>query len=575
MPDSKLSFKIKAVDDTKNAFTSSTKNTKAFLANLKDIGKFTKGLPNIFKEFSKQFSKVTTDSKKTEDNFKKMSQHSKKMRGSGEDVADVLKNVNREDVALMQVLKEKGKAFQSSFKENGRDNTTKNPIQEALQSPTGTKINLLRVDKIDAGTINGLGSSGGSGGGGGIKSPEMPGEAGEAGGKGMGALGKAGMVGAIAAAVIGTIYGVLSSRQSAFKNQAEAQILGLQTMGFGANNRMGGFYQGINNGLGGQLKGSQQVSMMSAFAKQTGAGRNQLEGLTQEENNLAQIQNAYGYDAGQLGGWAGNLQRFGQGSSGQGLLLGAMQTAKDSGMGGARQEEFISDLQDAMTDAVYNGSARSAKDLTDNLGTLMKTNDERLKVMAPQILQGSTQGMNQAGFMKGGAAESYMYQSVLLQRKKRGESTSQEDIANQLQGQNKGDWLKTMQDVITTVQQQFGKGYQGAMAMSNMPGFQNFGSYQQILKEMENIKAGTPTTNGNISQDIQQRNQQLQNPLYFTQTQDVRESMNTLSNANKNASVAVDEFRNALQKSINFLSDPVSWFLSKKYATTSNKKGTK
>jgi hypothetical protein len=543
-----LKFKLSIIDTTKKQLASARDNFKNLFKNISsssktDFGKATKDVENFYKTISKE------------------SKRAKVGRGGGalEQTAGVLGAVNREDVALMQAIKEKGKSLQERFRQKNVTEMTKDnsPLGSNTQTTGQAKFHKISANELHVLKITGTGMRGGSVTGQ-TSSDKLREEmkdvsgTGKGGGAG-GALGKAGIVGAIAMAVIGTIYAAMSSRAEAFRTAANQQMAGIQSMGFGSATGPAGLYTGFKSGNKGAmygLTGAQQVEMMSAFSKQTGAGRNQAESLMTGQNNLAQMQNAFGFNSGQLGGWAGTFQRFGQGKSGMGMLQQSLQGAQNVGMGGARSEEFINDMQEALTQAVYSGSKRSFDDLDKSLGALMKTSDERIKVLAPQILQSSTQAMQQASLLKGGMGESYMYQSVAQMRRQRGESTTPEDISRQLSGKSTGDWLKSMQDMITMTRKQYGGGYQGGVALSNLPGFENIKDVDTINEIASQILGGGVQNKGDLSKILQGRLESIQQPLAMTQMQDVRESTNTITEANKLCADAVFKFRDVIEKGI-------------------------
>jgi len=568
-------FKINIIDETKKNLARAKDNFKTFFKNISGSSKTDFGKAS--KDVEKYYKTLNTESKKF-----------KKGRGVGEGVTHVLESVNREDVALMQAMKEKGKSLKEDLQQRRKEKSGTGFGDESSSDIRGqsrqAKFRTITATELTVSKITGAKIQGG---GTGLTAQDKLREemkdvsgTGKTGGGG-GALGKAGIAGAIIMATIGAVYGILSARAEAFRTAGNAQMQGIQQMGFGSTTGPAGFYRGFMRNQKGQdvvdarnayygLTGSQQVEMMSSYAKQTGGGRKQTEGIV---NQLAQLQNAYGFGPGQLGEWAGNYQRFGQGQNGVSTLMKTMQTAKDVGMGGARSEEFIRDMQEALTQAVMQGSQRSVDDLDKSLGALMKTSDERLKAMGPEILQSAMQTTGQAAMMEGGSKESFVFQAVQRGMQKKGMRAGLSDVQDELNDH----LLETQQMTIDAVEQLMGKGTRNAAMMMQrvVPGFEKFTDPRQILKEAENIKTGAPVTGtkGYVGAEISDRLKTQRESMYYTQFQDVRESANTLIDANKLCAAAVNEFRNALENTIKGISDWIGKLtgLSKSMPTTSHK----
>jgi hypothetical protein len=475
---------------------------------------------------------------------------------TADQASSVLGAVNREDIAIMEAVRAKGKSLQEFAKQS------KNLKNSSDESNLGDNISSLRkgnaqfnkitatelkVTKITGGGVSGgrgrsLGTTGGS--------ASQTKEEGLKEGLKTGAL--IPIAGAVLAA-LGATYAIISSRGAAFTQAAKQQYGGLQTLGFSGNGP-GGFYKGIRREDYG-VTGSQQVEMMASFARQTGTNKQMLESLFQGNTNFAMLQNAYGFGAGQLGQWAGNIQRFGQGKNGRNGLLDVMQMGTNVGMGGARQEEFINDFQEAMTQAVYTGSSRSVTDLTKSLGTMMKTPDERLKALAPQALQSMMGSQMQASMLKGGVQESWRFQAVQYQLQKqydkegKGQRVKFEDIQDILD--QKGTLAEKY--LVQTMQEKFGKGTALSLMLSQFGEFK--GGRKAVLSQAQNWLTGTPKTKTTIGEEVSTRMEGTKEARYYTQMQDVRESTNILTEANKTAATVVDEFRDKIEQAIQKLTE--------------------
>lgn len=561
-----LKFKIGAIDDTKSAFDSSKKNLQDYKKEVGELIKKSKKAENPFKKmgthlkaFQKEFSKINKSQQKTNTAFKKMSD-------AGDDLADTLKNVNKEDVVIAEKLAQKGKAMQQNLK--GPDQKQKTDQQQkqmmdqlkSTQNLSQQTIQLLKVDKIETKNFSGKTTSAQKGLGkelGNKLSEKLDKNLSE----GLGKIGAGvGMVAGGFIAAIGVAYSVMSAKATAFRQAAQQQITGLQQLGFGANERFagqkaaGGFYSGYSGQFRGQnfyMTGQQQVEAMTAFAKQTGTNKNQLNQMMyggQGTLPLGALTQAYGLNAGETAGTAGLFQRFARpGEGGMETLMKTMAGAEKVGMGGSRIKEFMDAMQEAVTQAVYDGSQRSNDSLVKGLETLMGTQDERLKALAPEILKSSTQVMSQAAMLGGGPQGNFMFQSVLNQMKSKGGGGSVFDVMEQLAS---GDWLQNAQAALTEARKRSG-GNEQWTAFNLMKGMGlNISSpkAQQELAKM--IEAGTTGTQGLtqelFQQEVQKRLQNTAKMIEETTKADYVESLHTLSEANLDAAKAVNSLREVI-----------------------------
>jgi hypothetical protein len=555
-----LKIKLSIIDNTKKNLDKSKSNFKNFFKD------------SFSKDEKKKVDDYYKNIKKNQDKINQENKRSGGLKGLGDTTTNTLKSLNREDTALMEAIRNKGKELKS-YKKIDPDRMTDKDRREiegfnnstkSISNNTSSKIDSINVNEIKVQKISGTG----------VEQQQYSSnyrqkkssvskidngigdfDSGKTQNEGLKEGIKSGslipFVG-IALAAAGAIYSVMSSRAEAFRGSANQQIGNIQSSGFGSNGP-GGFYTGFQK-AGYGLTGSQNAEIVGQYTKQT--GYNQSKTLQNMDiDKLAKLQNAYGFNAGQLGNWTGNLQRFGKGKNGVDLLNQTMQTAQNAGMSGARSEEFINDMQEALTNAVMSGSKRSVDDINKSLGVLMKTSDERLKVLAPGMLQSAMQSTGQSAMLEGGAKESFIFQSVQAQMQKRnnGKEVSIESIQNQLND----NMQQTMLDVINQVESQFGKGTtSSAMMMHNIGlGFEKITDTRTIKEMMSNIKQGYATSgvNGTIEGETTGRLEQNKESLFYTQFQDVRESVNTLTDANRLCAESVNKFRQALEDSINGL----------------------
>ncbi len=557
-----LSFKIGAKDDTKNAFNSAKKNIKDYKKEISDLIKKSKRTENPFKKMGKQLKGFTKEFKEINKQQKNVFASFKKMGDAGDDIADTLKNVNREDVIIAEKMAQRGKGMQQQSQQ----------VAQQLQQPQKDQksqmqsVKLLRVDKIETKDFIG-------------KAVSKKGEnqlvkkvSGELTKKidknmseGMQKIGAGigmGFGGVVAA--IGVLYSVMAAKASAFKAASRQQIGGLQQLGFGAREVVpgqkaaGGFYSGYRGvGPGGgefYLTGQQQVEAMTGFARQTGGNRKQLERMMYGRRSkfpLGALTQAYGLNVGQTAERAGMFERFGQGGSGMQTLVQAMGGAERVGMGGARIKEFLDAMQDAVTQAVYDGSQRSNASMVESLEVLMGTNNERLKAMAPQILRTSTQAMTQAAMLQGGPQGNFMFQAVMSQMKRKGVKANIFDVREQLAS---GPWLENARAGLQEARRRMG-GNENWTAATLAKGLNfNLASprmEQEMVRLIEKGEiGGKELTRELLEKEITTRIKNTARMLEETVKMDYVESLHTLSDANAKAAEKVNDFREVVQKTI-------------------------
>jgi hypothetical protein len=565
----KLNFKISATDDSKSGFDSFSKNAKNHKKEIADLIKKSKKTGDPFKKmgsqlkgFSKEFDKINKSQTKFGNTFKKIN-------SAGDDLADTLKSVNKEDEVLASKLTQKGKSIQQALKSpQSQIQQQQGQMQKALQQSGASRqmtVQTLKVQKLETKSFAGKGMMGE---GGKNLSKQVSNKLSEKIDKNLSeGLGKIGAgVGMIAGgfiAAIGVAYSVMAAKASAFRAQAQQQIGGLQQLGFGAREGIpgqqatGGFYAGYRGrGPGGTetfMTGQQQIEAMTAYARQTGGTRQQIEsimyGRGQGNLSLGALTQAYGLNVGETAGTAGVLQRFqGKGEAG-GLntLIRAMGGAERVGMGGARMKEFLDAMQEAVTQGVMSGSQRTNADMIKGLETLMSTNDERLKALAPEILRTSTQTMNQAAMLQGGPQGNFMFQAVLNQMKKEG-GGNLFDVMERLAS---GDWLKNAQAALQEARQRSGGNEQWtAFNLAKGLGL-NIASpkaQQEIARMIEEGRApgGEPLTQKMFQQEVQRRLESTAQMIEETTKADYVESLHTLSEANLDAAKAVNSLREVI-----------------------------
>jgi len=558
----KLSFKISAVDDSKNAFESSKKNLKDYKKEINELIKKSKKTENPFKKmgdhiksFQKEFSKINKSQEKTNTTFKKMS-------NAGEDLADTLKNVNREDVVLAEKMAQKGKTIQSSLGSTGKQNDQKNITDQlkSNQNMNSQTIQLLKVDKLETKDFSGKTISAQKGMGkelGNRLSEKVDENLSE----GLGKIGAGvGMVAGGFIAAIGVAYSVMSAKATAFRQAASQQITGIQQLGFGANEKFagqksaGGFYSGYKGNFRGQnfyMTGQQQFESMTGFARQAGNNKNQMNRMMYGGPGnlpLGALTQAYGLNSGQTAETAGLFQRFSRpGEGGMETLMKTMAGAEKVGMGGSRIKEFMDDMQEAVTQGVYSGSLRSNDSMLKGLETLMGTQNERLKALAPEILKSSSQVMNQAAMLGGGPQGNFMFQSVLNQMKSKGGGGSVFDVMEQLAS---GDWLQNAQAALTEAKKRSGGNEQwSAFNLTKGMGL-NISSpkaQQELAKMIESGSVGNQgLTQELFQQEVQKRLQNTAKMIEETTKADYVESLHTLSTANLDAAKAVNSLREVI-----------------------------
>lgn len=562
----KLSFKISATDDSQKAFGSFAKNARNYKNKITELIKKSKKTENPFKRAGNQLKGISKEFKNINKSQTKLGKSFKKMEGVGDDLADTLKNVNREDEVIASKMAQKGKAIQQSLgmKQPTKDSDqVKNILSQTQKSKQQIQsINILKVNKIETKDFSSkkISTTGAKNLAAGVTSKlseKMDKNLSE----GLGKIGAGiGMVAGGFVAAIGVAYSVMSAKATAFKQSAQQQIGGLQQLGFGATEGIpgqkttGGFYSGYRGKGPGEteffLTGQQQVEAMTSFAKQAGAKKEQLNQMMygdQENLGLGAVTQAYGLNIGQTAGTAGLLQRFGRpGETGMEGLFRGMGTAEKVGMGGARMQEFLDSMQEAITQAVYDGSLRSNDSMIKGLEVLMGSNDERLKALAPEILRTSTQTMNQAAMLQGGPQGNFMFQAVLNQMKKQG-GGNLFDVMERLAS---GDWLKNAQAALQEAKKRSGDNEQWAafnLAKGLGLNIASPQAQQEIFKMIEKGETGGETlTKGLFEAEIQKRLENTAMMIEETVKTDYVESLHTLSEANRDAAVAVNSLREVI-----------------------------
>jgi len=544
--DTKFSFKITASDATRSAVNSSKKNLKG----LRD-----------------EVAKIFKESKKADKPFVDMEKSLKKVGKASEDLADILKNVNKEDEAMAAKLREKGKELEQYLKapKKGAEAKSLSPVKamQGASQQSMTQAMTIREVKVDKMTVASS-RTGGKGG-----TPTTKKGATPAGGKPedtmsgiMGALGKAGIVGAVIMSTVGLVYGIMAAKANAFTGAAGQQATGLQQMGFGSTEGMlgnkktnvGGFYSGFKGEYGGSpyyMTGQTQVGMMSAFARQTGAGKGRLENMMYGREGgipMGALSQAYGLNAEQLAGTAGTFERFGQGKKGTTSLAETMAGAESAGMGGARMQEFIDAMQEALTQAVYDGTQRTQGSMLKGLGVLMNTNDERLKALAPEIMKSSTQAMTRAASLQGSPESNFMLQSAINRRKKSGESGTMFDVMEDLAS---GDWLSNAQAALDESSRRTGGNKQWeAYTFTKAMGL-NIAS-PKMQQDIANMVRKGETPEGkklsgkNFQEEVQKRLKSTSEVIDKTVKMDYVESLHTISEANKDAAAGINKMKEAV-----------------------------
>lgn len=552
----KLGFKISAEDDSKKAFDSAKKNVKDYKKEITELLKKSKKTDDPFKKmgkslkgFSKEFNKINQSQKKFNSSFQK----------TGDNVADTLKNVGREDEVIAQKMAQGGKGMQQSLAKAKEAEIAKQLKKtEEKKSKTQT-VNLIKVDKLEVKKFD-RGAGGKDGLTKGV-SDSLSKQIDKNLSEGLGKVGAGvGMVAGGFIAAIGVAYSVMTAKANAFKAKAQQQMGGLQQLGFGAREGVpgqdttGGFYSGYRGkGPGGNeffLTGQQQIEAMTGFAGQTGGNRKQLENMMYGKKsgglNLGSLTQAYGLNVGQTAGTAGMFERFGGGAGGMQTLIKAMGSAEKVGMGGARIKEFLDAMQEAVSQAVQDGSSRSNAGMLKGLETLMGTNDERLKALAPEILRTSTQTMNQAAMLQGGSQGNFMFQAVMNQMKKEGGG----NLFDTMERLASGDWLKNAQAALQEAKKRSGGDEQWtAYNLTKGMGLNVASpkSQQEIARMIEKGEVGGKTlTRGLLEREVSQRMRNTAKMIEETVKTEYVQSLHTLSEANKDAAVAVHSLREAI-----------------------------
>lgn len=597
MGDTRLSFKIKADLDNADAVKASKELKKQLLDAMgqkKKDDPFQQASEGL-KGYTKQFEKLNKSQNKLNNSLTGVSKAS-------EDIADVLKNVNREDLAIANKLAQKGKEMQMSGKNKKPDTSllkggglsvgkqlveqsaqqSKKLISDvskyqAIQKPQmgqmmqGTQeqqVSMLKASQLNVENMKvnnstfekagGLGAGGISG-----KSDfkqttdTLRTKIDDAISSGLKAMG-AGMGIPLAGALVagaGIGYQVMSAKAGAFRQQAQQQIQPLTQLGFGAGEGgVDGFYRGTEGtGPGGQqyfLTGQQQSRAMVEFARQTGSKkRGQIEdAITGGRLPLAAVGQAYGLDIAQMAGTAGTMQRFGaKGEKGTDQLIRSMGMAERVGMGGARQQEFIDAMQEAMTAGVQEGMQTSNAGLMQGLGTLMSTNDERLKAIAPEIMRSSTQVMGQAATLRGGAESNLAFQAIMNQMQETKPGATIFDVQEQLADQSK--WLENMQAILRESSKRAG-GQEDFTALYFTRAIGKEIASPELRKELVNlIRSGAPDLSmADFEKEVAKRMESTSQMVGKTLKQDVIENLHSLSKANSDAADGVNALRETITK---------------------------
>ena len=585
----KLSFKIGATDDSKKGFDSAKKNVKDYKKEITDLIKKSKKTENPFKKmgnqlkgFSKEFGKINKSQQKFNNSFQKANK-------AGDNLADTLKNVNREDEVIAQKMAQGGKGVQQSIvkaKEEKEKAMQKQLVKKEQDKEKTKSVNVLKVEKMEVKKFEkGVAGAEGKG----LTkqvSDKLSKQIDKNLSEGLGKIGAGvGMVAGGFIAAIGVAYSVMAAKASAFRSKASQQIGGLQQLGFGAREGIpgqqtaGGFYSGYRGkGPGGSeyfLTGQQQVEALTGFGRQTGGNRKQLERMLYGGRgglNIGSVSQAYGLNIGETAERAGMFERFGQGGSGMQTLIQSMGGAERVGMGGARIKEFLDAMQEAVSQAVYDGSLRSNDSMMKGLESLMGTNDERLKALAPEILRTSTQTMNQAAMLQGGPQGNFMFQAVMNQMKKEG-GGNLFDVMERLAS---GDWLKNAQAGLQEARKRAGGDRQwSAFNLTKGLGL-NIASpkaQQEIANLIERGQVGGKTlTRDLLQQEIATRMKNTAQMIEETVKTDYVESLHTLSEANRDAAAAVNSLRevitNIVDRGYELAKAPVSRFFGTEMGPT-------
>ena len=418
MPDNKLMMKIGAVDDTQKARESAGKGVDQLASKIEKLskagmapsGEF-KALGKLRKEFKKIINDVKGLNKQTDKTFgQNMQRTTAKMSGNVETAMGVMAG-GGEELVIASKLKEAG-SFLQNYKKDAKG------ISETLAKGSKTFKDNMKASRNETKGIKDIMGSMRAGGSGISGMGGVSNSSGSAKGGGFGAM----AIGGGVLAVAGGIISGMSKVGESFRSAALAQIKSLQITNTPALYREG--YKSLG------VTAAEKAASAAMFAKQT-SGRTGSKNVASDAmlKNFAEIGAAYGIGPEAIGGLAGTMKRFGGGTA---STFGVVGTAEKVGMGGARLPEFLAAFEGTLTSAVNTGMATSNDALLLSLGGLMNTSDERLKVLAPQIVQSSSQMFGDAARLKGGPGGSFAFQAIAADMREKGEPTSLFDIQSRL-----------------------------------------------------------------------------------------------------------------------------------------------
>jgi len=592
----KLEFKISAVDETKKAFESASSRADKMLDQYKELSKAGLGpsgeikglkkMENQFKRISKEISNMGKQSKQA------FQQQPAGRSGSSSaesgvataggmltsdaditmasKVRDIGKGMQVQKTAAQDVAKELktgGKAFSREKKKKKND---MNRIKAGAKSLSGG---------VGGGMGMGIGGSMGVGGGLDVASAAA---------KQAQEVGKATVIPGAGAtlAVAGTTYLMAAKMASAYRQTAGQQMQGMQILGRAGGGQPGGFYAG-HEGLG--ITGAQRVGIMTTYAKQTGiTGPDADSGYDQRMKRMASISAAYGISTGQVSGYGGSFDRYirGEDKKGSGLTHAILTAEKKGvGMGGARLPEFMDSVKNSLEDAVASGSTVSNKELIDALGMMTSSSDERLKKLAPSIIQGASGSFRQAGMLKGGASESFAMQAVYSQMKKADPSATMWDVRERL---SKGATVGNLKANIDFARKMSGGDERMAATMlQQTSAFSGVSSGNQMLEVMKTIDSykkseggGKASADSKLGKLLGGRLEGTKEQRSLTLTKAVQDEQLNLNEANKDATIAVNGLKTAIVEvveqmnnvtkgkstfeKISMVSNPLGYYLSQK-----------
>jgi len=503
----KLEFKISAVDDTQKAFTSASVRADKMLEQYKELSKAGLGPSGEIKGLKKmenQFKKISNEIKNMNKQLKPVSGGRGTAGRSGAAVesgvataggmmtseADVaIASKTREIGRSLQISKDKTKEMAQSLQTGGK--AFSNEIEKAKKNMSSISRSAREMKGIGMGGGGRGGFGGGGGGGGGAI------DIGSFGAKQAQETGKATVIPflGVALAAGAAAYLMGTKMASAYGQAGGQQIRGMQTLGRAGGSRPGGFYAGYAN-LG--ITGAEQVGMMSQYAKQTGiTGPDADSTYNKRMETMARISSAYGIGAGQVSGYGGTFDRYVRSENKRGSTMSqAIVTAEKTGMGGARLPEFLDAVKNSLEEAVANGSQVSNKELVNALGMMTSTSDQRLKSMAPGILQAGGGSFRQAAMFKGGASEAFAMEAVYAQMKRDDPEATIWDARVQL---SKGADVKNVKAMISGARRRSpGNEKRAATMLQQLPMFSKISDPNQMLKVMKMIDTYPSVADGKL-----------------------------------------------------------------------------